>query len=54
MKVMKTFTNQMNWFDQKNRLNQKNRFKSKNRLNRFFSKKSDFFTTLLKRHNIKG
>ena len=30
MKVMKTFTNQMNWFDQKNRLNQKNQFKSKN------------------------
>ena len=39
---MKTFTNQMNWFDQKNQLNQKINLIFKNRINRL-KKKNGYF-----------
>ena len=42
---MKTFTNQMNWFDQKNQLNQKINLIFKNQINRL-KKKTDILTTL--------
>ena len=48
MKIMKTFINQMNWFDQKNQLNKKNRFKSKKSKKSIYIKKIDIIDFFFK------